>query len=184
MLKPSTILSFLFLLPALLSVSAQESWAQDSREEPNAPNSKNVLNRLTVISAQLSDLNERLQSELQDSRKSSRELQTMLEASRQELEGLKSELGQLKKELELLQISSAQLLTKAQNSQTELAGLREALKKAESSLMSLEISFAAYREASEKRIKTLTKEKRLWKWGCIAAGILAAGFGAAFIAGR
>jgi predicted nucleic acid-binding Zn-ribbon protein len=101
----------------------------------------------------------------------------MLETSRLELE-------ELKRELEALRISSTELLAAAENSQTELTALGAALRKAESSLMSLELSFAAYREAAEGRIKTLSKEKRLWKWGCIAAGVLAAGFGTAFFVGR
>jgi hypothetical protein len=58
------------------------------------------------------------------------------------------------------------------------------LSKAESSLTSLEISFAAYREAAETGIKRLERENRLWKWGCIASGVLAAGFVTAFAVSR
>jgi hypothetical protein len=58
------------------------------------------------------------------------------------------------------------------------------LRRADSSLMSLELSFAAYQETSQRRINTLTREKTLWKWGCIAAGVLAVGFGAVSLAGR
>ena len=101
----------------------------------------------------------------------------MLETSRQELEGLKQEL-------EALRITSAELLTGTENSLMELTALQEALRKAESSLTSLELSFTAYREAAEGRIKTLEREKSLWKWGCVAAGVLAAGFGTAFLLGR
>ena len=177
-------LSCLFLLPALCLGLPLGLWAQDSGAAPSEGNSENALNRLIGISAQLSDLNERLRSELQDSRQNSRELQNMLEASRKELEGLRQELGALKQELEALHSSSTVLLTKAENSQTELAGLREALRKAESSLLSLELSFASYRETAEGRIKTLERQNRFLKWGCIAAGALAAGFGAAAIIGR
>jgi len=135
------------------------------------------LNRLIEISAQLSTLNAKLQNELQDSKRNSRELQTMLETSRKELEGLRQELTELHN-------TSGELLNKAENSQMELTALQEALRKAESSLMSLELSFSAYRETAENRINKLENENRLWKWGCIAAGVLAAGFGAAFLVGR
>jgi predicted nucleic acid-binding Zn-ribbon protein len=135
------------------------------------------LNRLIEISQQLSTLNEKLREELQDSRQSSRELQTRLESSRKELEELKLELG-------VLQINSMELLIKAENSLTESTALLAALKKAESSLMSLEQSFKAYRQTAEGEIKSLKREKGLWKWGCIAAGVLAAGFGGAFLLGR
>jgi len=139
------------------------------------------LNRLIEISGQLSTLNERLRSELQDSRRSSRELQTMLESSKRELDGLRRELETLRQELEALHNSSTQLLAAAENSQTELTAVQAALKKAESSLASLEQSFAAYRQAAERRINSLERQNRLWKWGCIAAGVLAAGFGTAFL---
>ena len=168
-----TILSSLLLLSALFSGLSTELWALDYTTE-NEGNSENALNRLIEISTQLSTLNERLRIELQDSRQSSRELQSMLEASRKELETLRGEL-------ETLHSSSTELLTKAENSQTELAALRTALRKAESSLMSLELSFEAYRESAERRIDTLAKQGRLWKWGCIGAGVLAAGFGTAFL---
>jgi hypothetical protein len=48
----------------------------------------------------------------------------------------------------------------------------------------LELSFAAYREAAETGIKRLERENRLWKWGCAASGVLAAGFAAAFMVSR
>ena len=173
MSKSRCILFFLLLLPGL----SWELWAQDSAAAANGGNSGNALNRLIEISAQLSILNGKLQGELQNSRQNSRELQIMFEASRKELEGLKQEL-------ETLHNSSTELLIKAENSQTELTGLQAALRKAESSLMSLELSFAAYRESAEKRIAGLERENHLWKWGCIAAGVLAAGFGTAFLVTR
>ena len=160
-----------FLLPVLFSVFSWGLFAQDSA---GTENSGNALNRLIGISVQLSALNERLRSELQDSRQSSRELQIMLESSRKELE-------ELRQELRALQSSSTGLLLKAENSQTELAALQTALRKAESSLMSLELSLAAYKVTAEQKIKTLEREKRLWKWGFMAAAVLAAGFGTALL---
>ena len=183
----STSLLYCFLLLVFFSALPLALWAQDSVDlsrdgekiliQQEAPNSENALNRLIEISSQLSNLNERLREELQDSRQSSRELQTMLEASRKELEGLKQEL-------EALRHNSTGLLIKAENSQTELTMLLSTLRKAEYSLMSLELSFAAYRETAEREISTLAKEKRLWKWGFVAAGVLAVGFGGAFFLGR
>ena len=167
----------LLLLPVLFSGLPAALSAQDSGAAGNAGNSESALNRLIEISNQLSTLNTRLNSELQDSRRNSWELQNSLETSRLELE-------ELRRELETLQSNSAELLLKAENSQTELDGLRTALRRAESSLMSLEISLAAYRESSERRISVLSREKTLWKWGCIGAGVLAAGFCTAYMAGR
>jgi predicted nucleic acid-binding Zn-ribbon protein len=140
-------------------------------------NSDTALNRLIGISNQLSLLNARLQNELLDSRQNSLGLRTMLESS-------KWELLDLQRELETLRIVSALLLNKAENSQTESIGLLTALKKAEDSLMNLEQSFAAYRQTAAVRITGLEKENRLWKWGSIAAGVLAAGFGTAFFLNR
>ena len=168
--------TFYSLLPLFLSALSWELWAQ-SGAAGNPPNSGPALNRLIEISNQLSTLNGKLQSELQDSRQNSHELQSMLETSRQELE-------RLKLELKVLQSSSTELLNAAENSQTELTALGTALKKAESSLMSLELSFTAYREASERKISTLSREKLLWKLGCIGAGVLAAGLGTVVLLGR
>ena len=149
----------------------------ESGEAGNPHSSGNALSRLIEISAQLSTLNEKLRSELQDSRRSSRELQTMLETSKQEFD-------ELRRELEILRNTSMELLIAAEHSQTELTALQAALRKAESSLMSLELSFAAYREAAERRIYSLERQNRFWKWGCVAAGALAAGFGIALLTGR
>ena len=180
MQKSCFTLCFLLLLPGL----PWGLWAQNSAAGMSGENSENALNRLIEISTQLSNLNERLRNELQDSRQSSRELQTMLESSRKELGLLQQELVLLRQEAEALQNSSTELLMKAENSETELTALMAALRKAESSLMSLELSFASYRETAERRINSLERMNRFWKWGFIAAGVLAAGFGAAFIAGR
>ena len=173
---------FWLLLPVLflglsLGLWAQNGEAENARSREIPPSSENALSRLIEISAQLSTLNERLREELQDSRRSSRELQNMLESSRRELETLRSEL-------EVLHNSSRRLLSGAENSQTESAGLLTALRKAEASLMSLELSFTAYRETAEGRIKTLEREKTLLKWGCVCAGALAAGFGTAYLLAR
>jgi ABC-type multidrug transport system fused ATPase/permease subunit len=171
--------SCLFLLPVLFLALSLPIWAQDSsgKAEEIPQNSENALSRLIEISNQLSILNERLRGELQDSRQSSRDLQSRLEASRRELEELRQELAELQR-------NSMGLLLKAENSQTELAALQTALRTAESSLTSLGLSFAAYSEAAEKKIKTLEKNSRIWKFGCIAAGAIAAGFAIAFFAGR
>ena len=171
------LLYTLLLSLALLSGSARELWALETSSAENKESSENVLNRLIGISNQLSTLNGRLQSELQDFRRNSRELQTMLETSRMELDVLRQEL-------EVLHSSSTELLTKAESSQTESAELRATLRKAESSLLSLDLSFEAYRKTAEGRIKNLERDSKLWKWGCIAAGVLAIGFGAAYAAGR
>jgi len=156
----------------------------ESSEPEGEGISVNTLNRLIGISSQLSVLNEKLRTELQDSRQSSRELLNMLDTSKKELDGLRQELGILKQELEVSRNSSMELLIKAENSQSESAALQAALRKAESSLMSLELSFAAYREAAEDRINVLSRQNRLLKWGCTAAGILAVGFGTAFFIGK
>jgi len=167
----------LLLLPVLFSGLPWGLWALEAGEGENPQNSSGALSRLIEISSQLSALNERLQSELQDSRQNSRELQTMLEVSRREL-------GELRRELEILRSNSTELLLAAETSQTEFTALQAALRKAESSLMSLELSFAAYRQASELRIYSIERQNRLWKWRCAAAGVLAAGFGAALLTGR
>ena len=170
---------FCLLLSLLVYFSALPGGlgALENQEAENKENSENALNRLIGISTQLSTLNERLRSELQDSRQNSRELQTMLEASRRELE-------ELRQELMILRNNSTGLLIKAENSQTELTALQTTLRRAESSLMSLEISFWAYRETAEKTINTLERKNKFLKWGLAAAGIAAAGFGIAFFAGR
>jgi len=179
MVSKNFFCSCLFLLPVLFLALSLPIWAQDSSGKAGEipPNSDNALSRLIEISNQLSSLNERLREELQDSRQSSRDLQSRLEASRRELEELRQELAELQR-------NSTGLLLKAENSQTELAGLLTALRTAESSLMSLQLSFEAYSKTAEKRINTLEKSNRLWKYGCIAAGAIAAGFAIAFFAGR
>ena len=192
MSKNRSFLYFLLLLPVLFLAFSLELIAQEASSNAQVPgNSEHALNRLIEISAQLSTLNERLQSELQDSRRSSVYLQNMLETSRWELDALRLELAILRQELEtlkqeqeFLQLSSTLLLTRAENSQTELSALKTALRKAESSLMSLELSFAAYREAAEGRVNALAREKALWKWGCIGVSVLAVGFGTAFLIAR
>ena len=171
----STIVLSLFLLLPVLFLGSQLLYSQEG--EAGAAISGNVLNRLIAISQSLSRLNENLQKELQDSRQNSRELLTMLEASRQEL-------SIYRQELEALRTDSMELLNKAESSLTELAALQAALRKAESSLMSLELSFEAYHRAAEQKINPLTMEAKYWKWGCIAAGLLAAGFGGVLLFGN
>jgi chromosome segregation ATPase len=174
-----SVFSFLLLWALFLALPSQLFSLEG--EPGNPENSGNALNRLIEISDQLSQLNERLRNELQDSRQNSRELQTMLEASRRELDGLRQELGPLKQELQVLQSASTALLNKAENSLLESTELLTALKKAESSLMSLEHSFALYQQTAERKILSLEKQSKFWKWGCVAAGVLAAGFCAALV---
>ena len=177
MSKSPFTLFYSLLLPVLLLGFAQGLWAEDSAAEASEANSENALNRLIEISAQLSVLNERLHSELQDSRRNSSQLQSMLEESKRELE-------ELRRELKDLQNNSTELSERAENSLTEFTALEAALKKAESSLMSLEFSFEAYRLTAEKRINVLERQNKAWKWGFTAAGVLAAGFATAFLVGQ
>ena len=176
-IKPR-LFSYSFLLLVIFLVTAIPLFSLEG-EGINLESafSQNTLNRLIAISEQLTQLNERLHSDLQDSRQNSRELQNMLEASR-------LELNVLRQELETLRNVSTELLNKAENSQTESTMLSTALKKAESSLVSLEQSFVLYQQASEIRIRNLERENKLWKWGCAAAGIFAAGLCATMLFGR
>ena len=168
---------YCFLAPVLFLDLPVQLLAQDSAGQKNGNSSESTLNRLIEISMRLSTLNEKLSLELEDSRKSSRELLTMLETSRKEFETLKIEL-------EVLRISSMELSKLAENSQTELTALQEALRKAALSLTSLELSFTLYREKAEKIISGLNRDKKIWKFGCIAAGVLSAGLGTLLIVGR
>ena len=183
--KKFPTLRFLFLWVLLLAFSvslystepagtqAQKTPPEETPPEEPPPNSASALNRLIEISQLLSTLNSKLQNELHDSMRSSRELQSLLESS-------KAELDTLRAELEFLRITSTELLGKMEKSQTASTELMTALRKAESSLMSLDLSFTAYRETADNRIRSLERQNKFWKIGCIAAGILAAGFGAAF----
>ena len=136
------------------------------------------LSRLLAISNELALLNETLRSELEGSRRNSKELQSMLEASRRELDGLRSEL-------ESLRGASTALLNGAENSNTELSALRQALMTAEHSLASLEQSFEAYRLAAQRRIQGLERSRGVWRIACFVACGLAMGAGiTAVIVGR
>jgi len=180
MKKTSFTLRLFLLLPVLFlgySFLLHSMETEPGTLPQNQLNSETALNRLIEISKQLSLLNGKLQSELLDSRQNSLGLQTMLEAS-------KWELLDLRRELETLRIVSTELLNKAENSEAELNGLLTVLKKAEYSLVNLEQSFTAYRQTAETRISNLSRENRLWKWSCIAAGVIAAGFGTVLLAGR
>ncbi|QQO09201.1 hypothetical protein [Breznakiella homolactica] len=144
-------------------------------QEPagNGTNSGNELSRLIGISTRLSELNETLRNELEDSRKSSAELLNTLGKSKEELDGLRNEL-------ESLRVTSTELLNRAETSSRESAELREALRKAEISLASLEQSFGAYRIAAEARIESLDRSRRFLKTACIAAAAFALGGWVAF----
>ena len=167
----------LFFLSVLFSGLPWELPALESGNPENPLKSDSALNRLIEISARLSTLNEKLRGELQDSRRNSGELVITLEAS-------KRELGELRRELEISRSVLTELRGAAENSLLELSALQMELRKAESSLMSLELSFMAYRQASQKRITSLERQSRLLKWGCVAAGILAAGFATTSLMGK
>jgi chromosome segregation ATPase len=146
-------------------------------ETNSTGNSRNELSRLIEISTRLAGLNERLRTELADSRRNSAELSNMLGAS-------KTELDTLRAELEALRLTSTGLLNKAELSNQELNGLREALRRAESSLTSLEQSFGAYRMTAESRIAHLERSGRVFKYGFIAAAVLGIGGWTAFALSR
>jgi septal ring factor EnvC (AmiA/AmiB activator) len=131
------------------------------------------LSRLIEISTRLSEINETLRNELEDSRKTSTELYTTLETSKRELERSKAEL-------ERLRMNSTRLLETAQNSEQVLSGLREALRKAENSLMNLELSWEGYRITAENRIAALERRARVYPWALAAAALLAAAGWTAF----
>jgi uncharacterized coiled-coil DUF342 family protein len=127
----------------------------------------NELSRLLEISTRLVSLNEKLRSELADSKKNSAELSNMLSASKGELETLRKELEDLRK-------TSAALMSGAEHSNRESDGLREALTKAGNSLRNLEQSFENYRMHAEARIAYLEGRNRLFKYGFAGALVLAA----------
>jgi uncharacterized membrane-anchored protein YhcB (DUF1043 family) len=143
----------------------------DSVPVPQTNSSERELSRLIEISSQLTLLNEKLRNELEDSRKNSLDLRNTLEKS-------KNELDELREELEALRTASAALLNTQNESQTDLTALQAALTKAGNSLASLEQSFAAYKIQAELQIGRLEKTNRIWKWGCAALGVTAAGFAA------
>ena len=168
---------FLSLFLALLSVLSPPLYSTEQADHipgENQQGSTGALNRLIEISEQLSILNANLRNELQESRRNSTELQNMLEAS-------KKELDEMRQELETLRNASTELLNRAAYSLTESTELTAALNKAEYSLVSLEQSFSAYRTQAESRVQSLERENRLWKWGFIITGVLAAGLTAGLV---
>ena len=179
--SPSKTAGFFFLCLALWWGPLSRGYALPSDPAGSGDNStgssQNELSRLIGISTRLAELNERLRTELADSRRNSAELSNTLGAS-------KTELDTLKAELEALRQTSTALLNRAELSNQELNGLREALRRAESSLTSLEQSFGAYRMTAESRIARLERSGRLFKYGFIAAAVLAVGGWTAFAIGR
>ena len=167
----------LFLLPVLLLALPLELMPQETEAAGTAPHSESTLNRLIEISTQLLQLNEKLEYELTRSRQNSYELESLLHTSR-------AEIDVLREALEVSLQTSNMLQNAAENSLVELNSLAAALRIAESSLTNLEHSFAGYRKTAENKIVSLQRRNRLLKWGCIAAGVLVAGFGAAAAASR
>jgi septal ring factor EnvC (AmiA/AmiB activator) len=161
-------LSFVLLASVLSWAFSPPLFALDSDPLPAANSSERELSRLIEISSQLTQLNEKLRNELEDSRKNSRDLRNTLEKS-------KNELDELRAELEALRTASTALLNTQDESRTDLTALQTALTKAGNSLASLEQSFAAYRMQAELQIGRLEKTNRFWKWGCAALGVTAAG---------
>ncbi|MBL8967354.1 MAG: hypothetical protein JNG85_10105 [Spirochaetaceae bacterium] len=140
------------------------SWPQAAAAP--SPVSTSELARLAEISTRLGALNERLKSELADSKRSSTELAALLESSRLELEDLRSELESSRR-------ISTELGERAASSASELTGLRTALTKADDSLRNLESSFEAYRRAAEATIRRV-ELGRTAAVAAAAAGWLAA----------
>jgi septal ring factor EnvC (AmiA/AmiB activator) len=167
----------LFLCLVLFLGPLSRAFAQSSDSELPGGNSQDALSRLIGISTRLAGLNERLRTELEDSRKSSLELRDTLERSKTELDGLRTELEDLRR-------TSQELSARAETSSQELEGLRTALTRAESSLTNLEQSFAAYRMTAEARIAYLERSGRFMKYGLAAAVLLALGGWTAFALGR
>jgi chromosome segregation ATPase len=153
------------------------AFALPSDSEPPGRNSEDALSRLSEISTRLAELNERLRTELEDSRKSSLELQNTLTRSKNELDGLKTELETLRK-------TSQELLDRVEISNRESEELRTALTKAEDSLTSLEQSFASYRMTAEGRIAYLESRGRFFMYGFFAASLLALSGWTAFALSR
>ncbi|HUX41856.1 MAG TPA: hypothetical protein VMV83_11885 [Rectinemataceae bacterium] len=131
---------------------SQASWPEGPSVSPeasvSAPATPRIsaseLERLSAISTRLAELNERLRTELEVSRRNSSGLEASLADSTQEL-------GELRLELERFRLISSELELRATSSERESIALSEALRKAEDSLRSLEVSFADYRKAAEAR---------------------------------
>ncbi|MDR1252832.1 MAG: hypothetical protein LBK62_11820 [Treponema sp.] len=155
-------LAGLLLLRALCWGLPLPLYSLESGQTVSGSVSENELSRLIEISNQLVDLNEKLRSELEDSRKNSKSLQDTLGKSKEELDALRTEL-------EHLRTASTALLNTQEKSQTDLALLQTALTKAESSLTSLEQSFAAYRQTAELQIARLEKARGGWRVAFLAA---------------
>jgi chromosome segregation ATPase len=168
---------YLFLLPVLCLAGSFPVFASppdpSGTGNESAENSGNGLPRLIEISTQLARLNEKLRTELADSRKNSQELSSMLNESRKELADLRIELENLRQ-------SSTGLLNSAETSSRESEALKTALTKAENSLQNLEASFSAYRMTAEGRIAHLEKSRAFLKYGVIISAVLVIGGWTAF----
>jgi chromosome segregation ATPase len=167
---------YLFLLPVLCLAGSFPAFASPESSttgSESAESSGNELPRLIEISTRLAQLNERLRTELADSKKSSQELLNMLNESRRELADLRNELENLRQ-------ASTGLLSSAETSSQESEALKSALTKAESSLQNLETSFNAYRMTAEGRIAYLERSRTILKYGIVIGAVLAIGGWTAF----
>jgi len=137
-------------------------------EEPTTAgkNYEKELLQLTEISTRLGKLNEQLKNELENSRKSSSELETRLSESRTELE-------QLRAELEALQNNSNELRQSAEISLKESVQLKDSLQKTEDSLKSLEQSFNDYKLKAEKELNQMEQSRKLYRFLAIVMATLA-----------
>ncbi|HCC38145.1 MAG TPA: hypothetical protein DEQ14_11345, partial [Treponema sp.] len=102
-----------FLPLVLCWVSALPLYSLPLDTGGSGTDSGSVLSRLMAISNELAFLNERLRNELGDSMRNSKELRDMLEASKRELAGMRTELEDLRS-------GSIVLLNTAEKSGTEL----------------------------------------------------------------
>ena len=147
-------LSFAALLSAFWPAPSRSAFGQSSQAGEPRRISASELERLAEISRRLLLLNERLKTELEDSRRSSEDLAALLESSRRELEALRLEL-------EASRTISTGLASRAESSERDSASLREALTRAQVSLESSTTSFEAYRRAAEARLRRAERGKRL-----------------------
>ena len=147
-------LSFAALLSAFWPAPSRSAFGQSSQAGEPRRISASELERLAEISRRLSLINERLKTELEDSRRSSEDLAALLESSRRELEALRLEL-------EASRTISTGLASRAESSERDSASLREALTRAQVSLESSTTSFEAYRRAAEARLRRAERGKRL-----------------------
>ncbi len=161
-----------FLLAALWGLFLPDSTFGEE-PKPAGKNYENELLQLSEISTKLAKLNERLKSELENSRKNSSELEIRLSES-------KTELEQLRAELETLRNSSNELRQSAEISLQESVQLKDSLQKTESSLESLEQSFNDYKLKAEQELNRLEQSRKRYRFLAMLMATLAVSSWAAF----